>query len=242
MVDVLAIGVSHNGAMPLSPASRALIAQDWPVANQFALRRALQMAYDAADRICDPDEHLIFDSPNRPLVAGSVRWLAVDRHLRQACELGWLKGITAEWIVLGGKKTDFPCHLVLNGANTSVIAVHLQQENDVPRDSKYRRNARVANEACPLLAGLDNPYEQDVDDARINLLLVHGDKKAEFAELRAYYSVENQSHFDLVIPDIMGSLVGSTAAPVLVDAEAVPEPAVALLRNLNGEEQSSTGA
>jgi hypothetical protein len=223
--------------MPISSDFQALVAKDWSPENLMGVQRALRMAYENSLSICDAEKQPIFGTPNRPLVAGSVRWLAVDYYLNEACRLGWLKGITAKWVVLGGKKNEFPCHLVLTGANTSVIAIHLQQEEDIPRDSKYRRNTRVANEACPLLAGFEH-MDENVEDALINMLLVHGDKNAEFAELRAYYSVENRSQYELIIGNIMG---GAVAAPPS-DAETVSEPSVALILNLSEQNQPSAGA
>lgn len=210
-----------------------LVQQDWTPSNLMGLQRALRMAYGSVADACDPRRHAFYETRNRTYGVGYARWLAVDFYLKQACEAGWLTGIAAEWVPLGGKGSI--CALELRGLYTSVLAIHLQEPDETPRDSDYRYDKRVSNEKYPLLAGFE---EFEAPSQLLNLLLVHGDKDAEFAALRAYDDPNNRSSFTSFSANIM---VGAPL-PVADDSEAVAEPSVALIAPAAEQKKLSSGA
>lgn len=216
----------------MKPAAE-LVASDWTPANLIGIQRALRLAYNETELACDPNRHPFFATRNRAYGLGYNRWLAVDYHLKQACESGWIKGISASWVALGGKGSL--CVMELRGAYTSVLAVHLQDASEPPRDSDYRYDKRVMNEKNPMLQGFEDPEDSS---HLLNLLLVHGDKTPDFAELRAYDNPEKRSSYTAFTANIMAG------APIIspADSEAVPEPSVALIQGNQIQRKPSTGA
>lgn len=198
----------------------SLVREDWTPRNLLGLKKALSLGYDWAREFCDGKKHEVFTTPNKPLALGFLRWIAVDHYLKVACDAGWIEGISAVWKPLGGRKSSFPCNLELVGAHTNVIAVHAQDEEETPRHSKNRYNKRALNEQCPLLTGFVDPY--DDDGHAINLLLVHGGQNAEFAQLRAYTSVDTPSTF----APFSGNLMEALPIVSPIDVEEIPEPTI----------------
>jgi len=214
---------------------QALVDSDWTPRNLLALRHAIWRAYVAVARLCDPALNPFFGTPNRPFGLGYNRWLAVDHYLYEAAASGSFEGITARWIALGGNTTTPLSALELRGAVTSVVAVHLRDPNETPRDSGYRFDLRASNQRFPRLAG----FEDSESDEPLNLLLVHGDKDAEFAELRAYDDESNRGSYT---PFSLNIMAGPAVAPFPVDAETVAEPNVSLLRRPKEDRKPSPGA
>lgn len=211
----------------------ALVQQDWTPSNLMGLQRALRMAYGSVADACDPRRHAFYDTQNRAYGVGYARWLAVDFYLKQACDASWLSGITAEWVPLGGKGSL--CAMELRGLYTSVLAIHLQEPDETPRESDYRYDKRVSNERYPLLAGFE---QLEAPSQLLNLLLVHGDKSAEFAELRAYDDPDNRASFT----SFTGNIMAGALLPVADDSEAVAEPSVALIKPAAEQAKPSSGA
>jgi hypothetical protein len=134
---------------------------------------------------------------------------------------------------LGGK--GGLCTLELRGTFTSLLVVHIQEPDETPRDSDYRYDKRVSNERYPLLAG----FEQiEPSDQLLNLTLVHGDKNAEFAELRAYDDPNNRASFTSFTSNIMAG----APLPVVDDSETVPEPSIALIQPAAEQRKPLSGA
>ncbi len=128
--------------------------------------------------------------------------------------------------------------LELRGAHTSVLALHLREQDELPRDSGYRYDQRVRNEKYPLLTGFVDPHQaQDAPKQLLSLLLVHGDKNAEFAELRAYDDPDIRSSYTSFTNNIMAGV----ALPAANDSEAVSDPSVALIQGI-ANQKPSTGA
>lgn len=211
----------------------SLVQLDWTPQNLIGIQRAIRIAYNSVADACDPKRHAFYDTINRAYGLGYARWLAVDFHLKQACDAGSIKGITAHWIQLGGK--GGLCALELRGAYTSVLAIHLQESDETPRDSDYRYDKRVSNEKYPLLAGFEEP---EAPDQLLNLLLVHGDKNAEFAELRAYDNPDKRASYTA----FSGNIMAGAALPTHGDSETVPEPSVALIQGVAEQKKTSTQA
>lgn len=210
-----------------------LVQQDWTPSNLMGLQRALRMAYNSVTDACDSRRHAFYDTQNRAYGVGYARWLAVDFYLKQACDAGWLTGIAAEWIPLGGK--GGLCVLELRGRYTSVLAIHLQKPDETPRDSDYRYDKRVSNEKYPLLEGFE---QLEAPSQLLNLLLVHGDKNAEFAELRAYDDPDNRAS----CTSFTGNIMDGAPLPVVDDIEVVAEPNVALIKSAAEQAKPSSGA
>jgi len=216
----------------MKPAAE-LVDLDWNPSNLIGLQRALRLAYNETDAACDSHRHPFFATRNRAYGLGYNRWLAVDYYLKQACELGWIKGITSTWVPLGG--IGGLCVMEMRGAYTSVLAVHLQEASETPRDSDYRYDKRLMNEKNPMLQGFEDPEDAS---QLLNLLLVHGDKTPDFAELRAYDDPKKKGSFTPFTANIMaGAAIVSPA-----DSEAVPEPNVALIPGTHDQRKPSTGA
>lgn len=219
--------------------ANSLVQLDWTPQNLIGIQRALRLAYNAVADACDPKRHAFYDTPNRPYGVGYNRWLAVDYHLLQACNAGWISGISAHWVSLGGKTGTPLSTLELRGAHTSVLALHLREPDELPRDSGYRYDQRVSNEKYPLLTGFVDPHEAaDAPKQLLSLLLVHGDKNAEFAELRAYDDPDNRASYTSFTNNIMAG----AALPASNDSEAVSEPSVALIQGVADQKKPSTGA
>lgn len=211
----------------------SLVQLDWTPRNIIGIQRALRAAYNETASVCDPNRHAFFNTPNRPYGLGYNRWLAVDYHIKQACEIGWINGIAAKWVPLGGK--GGLCALELRGSYTSAVAVHLQQPEETPRDSDYRYDKRLSNERYPLLAGFEQFGEPD---QLLNLILVHGDKDAEFAELRAYDNPDNRASYT----SFTGNIMAGMPLTNYDDSEIVPEPNVALLKQVTEQKNPSIRA
>lgn len=209
-----------------------LVRQDWTPTNLMGLQRALRKAYASVADACDPRRHAFYGTRNRAYGVGYARWLAIDFYLKEACDAGWLPGITAEWISLGGKGGLFA--MELRGLYTSVLAIHLQDLDETPRESDYRYDKRVSNERYPLLAGFE---EMEAPSQLLSLLLVHGDKNAEFAELRAYDDPRNRASYT----PFTGNLMEGAPLPVGDDSEAVAEPNVALIKPAEQQTKPSDG-
>lgn len=199
----------------------SLVQLDWTPQNILGVQRALRVAYNSAADACDSKRHTFYDTRNRAYGIGYARWLAVDFYLKQACDVGWIKGVTGSWVELGG--IGGLCVLELRGQYTSVLAIHLKDSDETPRDSDYRYDKRVSNEKNPLLAGFE---ELESASQLLNLLLVHGDKNAEFAELRAYDDPNNRASYT----SFTGNIMAGAALPTRDDNETVPEPSVELLK------------
>jgi hypothetical protein len=192
------------------------VAHDWPECNLATIQQVLREADEATrartDKIADP----LLDSPNLPNVQGQMRWLLVGKGLELAVSAKRFSGIEARWIPLGGASA-----LELCGKYTTVVACHLQYENETPRESEHRKSQRAANESCPMLQGFEDPKP---DEDRIRLILAHGGKKAEFAFLRVYYDQEKPALYWELSKNIMHM-------PVLLpslETEPVAEPTVRL--------------
>jgi hypothetical protein len=215
-----------------------LVQQDWTPQNLIGIQRALRLAYNSVADVCDPKRHPFFDTPNRIYAVGYNRWLVVDYYLLQACQAGWFQGISAHWVSLGGKAGTPLSVLELRGMHTSVLALHLRQPDELPRDSGYRYDQCVRNEKHPLLTGFIDPYETEQSKQLLNLLLVHGDKDAEFAELRVYDDPDNRASYTSFTQNIMAG----TALPASNDSEIVPEPSIVLVQGVADQKKPSTGA
>lgn len=222
----------------MEPVAATLVRHDWTPQNLIGIQRALRVAYNAVEDACDPRRHPFYASRNRPFGVGYNRWLAVDHYLEHACAANWIQGITAHWISLGGSTGTPLSTLELRGTYTSVLALHLREPDELPRDSGYRYDKRVSNERYPLLTGFVDPYESPAPDQLLSLLLVHGDKNAEFAELRAYDDPESRASYT----SFFGNIMAGASLPVANDSEPVSEPSVALIRGAAEEKKPSTGA
>ncbi len=212
-----------------------LVQLDWTPQNLLGLQHALRLAYNAVADACDPKRHAFYNTPNRPYGVGYARWQATDYYLYQACEEGRIKGITAKWKSTGGKVGTPVSNLELVGQHTSVLIHHLREEDALPRDSGFRYDQRVSNEKYPLLAGFE---EIPAENQLIKLLLVHGDKNAEFAALRAYDDPENRASYTA----FTGNIMLGAALPADNDSEVVADPNVALIKGVADQIKTSTQA
>lgn len=174
----------------------------------------------------DPGRNPHLHTPNRHIIAGTMRWGIVETCLAEGCTLGRIKGITPQWMPLTPGAATGPHVLELVGKHTCVTAFHLTDPDEAPRDSNHRAEQRLFNQANPLLPGF---VDHDLDaDTLLNLLLVHGDKDAEFAYLRAYHKPDKVGAFLPVIPDNIMQLTAQTVpaaeAESIVEAEVKLQP------------------
>lgn len=197
------------------------IQKDWTAQNLIGLQSILGMAYAKARDAVDVSKEPAFGTPNRAFLAGSIRWSFVDFYLRRGCEIGTLSGISASWVPLSMTGSGL-VGLELRGEYTSVLAHRLQQQDDPPRESDLRFERRLYNYRNPMLMGLGG--DEEAAEGLINLTLVHGDRAAEFAFLRAYDNPENVRSYVAVSGNlmVMPSLVES------IEFEEVAVPAVGL--------------
>lgn len=211
---------------------------DWDEVNLSALKRVIVQAYAATADLTDPAKNPLFDTPNQPMLAGTNRWGLMDRFLEGACKDGTFHGIEAVWLPLSKKGTGGIHALELRGKHTCVIPFHLSDPEDVPRDSNLREEKRLFNHHNPMLQGFEEAPDADTSGL-INLILVHGDKTAEFAFLRAYHDPEQKGAYISVTDNLMVS----TPAVLVpkVDAEEVAEPEIQLQPALRPARQGTAG-
>ena len=168
--------------MPNYPDYFAAVEEDWNLFTLAGLRTCLRAAYQALRQKSDPAQDPTFGTPNGPVVAGVMRWMFVDHYLARGCEQGWMPGITAHWIHLGDGGVYA---LELRGKRTSLMAFHLNYPDSAIRESRLRFEKRFTNQMNPIFPQWDSP-EAEAGGAQtplINLVLVHGGKKADFAYL-----------------------------------------------------------
>ncbi|MBC7366218.1 MAG: hypothetical protein H7343_05290 [Undibacterium sp.] len=200
----------------------ARISADWNEKNQLGVRRALERMFQSVDALCDPDRHPFFDTPNRVFALGYNRWIIADYWMEQACKLGWIEGIKPVW-EKNMRSTGPIRTLVLHGAHTKVSVVHLSAPDESPRESRMRYEGRVDNESCPYLIGWDEAAVTRLAGP-INLVLVYGDKAAEFAFLRAFNNSEDLSSYR----DVTNNLFALTRS-IQIDGESVSEIKIDLM-------------
>jgi hypothetical protein len=200
----------------------ALIAEDWNYSNLQGICRALNHTFSDVDALCDVDRNPCFSTPNRVFALGYNRWIIADYWMDQACKLEWIKGIKPEWEK--NTKSAGPIRtLVLHGTHTKLSVVHLAHPEETPRDSRMRYEGRLNNQNCPYLLGWDESAIKS-PSAPIELVLVYGDKSAEFAFLRAYNNSEDLTSYR----DVTSNLF--TLSPsIRIDGEIVPDIKIDLL-------------
>lgn len=210
------------------------IQQDWTAGNLIGLQSILKLAYAKAGEVVDLSREPAFGTPNRAFLAGAIRWSFVDYYLERGCEIGTLTGISASWVPLSVTGSGL-LGLELRGEYTSVLAHRLQQPDDSPRESDLRFERRLFNYRNPMLSGLGD--EEETATGLINLTLVHGDRGAEFAFLRAYDNPENVRSYVGVSDNLM-------VMPTLLESiefEEVVVPAVGLKPGVAKGQKEASG-
>lgn len=195
------------------------VAKDWSEHNLSTVQAALLEAERATLLRSDPREDPLLDTPNLPNFRGVLRWIMVQRHLHTAFIQGRFQGITARWVDLAGAHV-----LELRGEHTVVTPCHLLSPDDVPRETKYRKSLRVVNQVCPLLKGFECLDGGVAENDPIQILLVHGGRKENFAYLRAYIDPDDPAIYRQLSKNIL-------SMPILLpsmEVELVAEPVVAL--------------
>lgn len=204
---------------------QAAVNADWTPENQSVLRSVIQGAYGHADEKCDVFNDPDFETPNRQMVRGYLRWSILDVHLKRACDTGLLTGIGATWVRL--KNGTSGCFaLELRGSHTALIAHHIQRSDDPPRESALRFERMLQNRRNPMLPGFEQ--DEEPNDNLINLTLVHGDKEAEFAFLRVYTDPENPR----TCIEVSRNLMAATDVVVPIEEEPILEPELGLRSDL----------
>ena len=219
--------------MPNTPDYFAAVEEDWNLFTLAGLRTCLRDAYQALRQTSDPVQDPTFGTPNGPVVAGVMRWMFVDYHLARGCESGQMPGITAHWLHLGDGGVYA---LELRGKRTSLMAFHLNYPDSSIRESRLRFEKRFTNQMNPIFPQWDAP-EADADGVaapRINLVLVHGGKKADFAYLRAYHDPEDIQRYLTMSSNIIERPVISSVA---TDAEPIEESQPRLKASFGGGER-----
>ena len=200
----------------------AAVEADWDLLALAGLRASLLAAYQALGEKADPLRDPTFGTPNGPMVTGVMRWMYVDHFLARGCQLGWLPGITAHWLHLGDGGVSA---LELRGRHTSLMAFHLKFPDASIRDSRLRFDKRFTNQMNPgfpqweLDADPENGDLGGVAAPLINLVLVHGGRRAEFAYLRAYHDPEDLHRF---LP-MSGNIIEQARLAPASDEELVEE-------------------
>ena len=163
--------------------------------------------------------------------------MGIHRHLPgQGCRTGLLKGITAHWMPTCKGQGGIQA-LELRGRYTALAAHHLQFPQDAPRESEIRTDMRVLNEMNLLLPNFDDAVQNEIetdpdlfnwqsvrDKRLINVTLVHGNKRGEFAHFRDYDRKDDLSSYISTFGNIM-------ALPVIVqplESEPVKDAEIGL--------------
>lgn len=209
------------------------IRADWPDQNLIGLQSILRATYAKTDAETNPALDAVYGTPNRVVLNGFLRWFLLDSYLERGVQIGTLSGITAAWVPLsngGGIQA-----LELRGKHTTLITHHLQHPDNPPRDSVLRFEKCLMNFQNPMLPGFRDDSEPT--ESPINLLLVHGDKDAEFAFLRVYDNPENVHSYLCVSNNLM--VLPALVAPI--EVEEVVEPTVSLKPHLFKKKQEGAG-
>lgn len=197
------------------------------------LKQILEMAETRVQSKTDPETDSVFFSPNRAMMTGQVRWWEVQCQFFQACKVGLLENVTAEWVRLSDVPGGFH-EMVMHGLHSTLSVVHLAHPDEVPRHSTRRKNIREMNGQLPLFA--DEFPEPDESPEIVHLTLVHGGKEEKFAYLRVYFDPEYPERYIQITGNIMILPVMAEAAEV----EAVQEAEVDLkphLKKVQDEEE-----
>lgn len=199
------------------------IADDWDSFNLAGLQYCLRQAYELTDALSNPDRNAHFATPNRHMIAGTMRWGFVEKCLHDGCLNGRLRGIQPRWVPLSSKTASGVHALELVGRTTCVTPFHLTDADEAPRESSHRAEKRLFNQLNPLLPTF---ADEQVDTiSLLNLILVHGDKNAEFAFLRAYHDPEERGAFVPVSDNI---ILSTALVSQPVEAEEVAEAEIKL--------------
>ncbi len=197
------------------------VQQDWCQRNLMALQTSLRETETAmlsrTDTVADP----LLSSPNLANLRGYMRWAILPRIIENHISVGRYPGISGKWTSMGGVSI-----FEMEGDFTTITAFHLKHEDEVPRESVFRKNKRRLNAGPQLQLGLsDEPADDGAQEkARVHLTLVYGGREQEFAYLRAYFDEDNRSYYHKLSANIM-------TMPVLLDAmetELVEEPQIEL--------------
>lgn len=209
------------------------IREDWPDQNLLGLQSILRAAYAKTEAETNPAHDPVYGTPNRVVLNGFLRWFLLDSYLERGAQIGSLPGITSNWVPLsnGGSIQA----LELRGQHTTLITHHLQHPDNPPRDSVLRFEKCLMNFQNPMLPGFRDDSEPT--ESPINLLLVHGDKDAEFAFLRVYDNPANVHSYLRV----SGNLMVLPALVEPVEVEEVAEPSVGLKPHLLKKHREGAG-
>lgn len=196
------------------------IQEDWCQRNINALQASLRETEVAMLGRTDIEADPLLDSPNLPNLRGYMRWAILPKIIQSHVAAGRYAGISGSWVPLGGVSV-----FELESDCTTLTAFHLKHEDEVPRESFYRKNKRRLN-AGPQMGFpyYDVPARRDdSDNPRTHLTLVYGGEE-EFAYLRAYFDEENRSYYHKLSGNIMNM-------PMLlssVETELVADPQIEL--------------
>ena len=211
--------------MNYSNSLTAVIEHDWCARNLFALQSSLREAEAAAASRSDPTSDPLMKSPNLPIIRGQLRWALLPPILENHLRAGRYAGIAGKWISLGSVSV-----FELEGECTSITACHLSHEDDVPRESTYRKDRRRLNSGPQMPLPFEEGNASNIDpDLKVNLTLVYGGLEEPFAYLRAYFDEDKRSYYHKVSSNIM-------ALPTLLDStetEQIPDPQIGLGLKLN---------
>src|ERR1043166_506083 len=119
---------------------------DWPIHNQIALKSLLHSAYADTISNCDPKRSPIYSTPNQHFHSGHTRWISVNYWLKRGCDSGLLQGITPVWRPAVEKQEKGCWILELQGRFTSLVACHVSDVEESPRESRTRRDYRAGNQ------------------------------------------------------------------------------------------------
>lgn len=222
--------------MPHTPDYFAAVEEDWNLFTLAGLRACLRDAYRELRQKSDPAQDPNFGTPNGPMVAGVMRWMFVDRHLALGCRSDIMPGITANWLHLGDGGVYA---LELRGRRTSLMAFHLNYPDSSIRESRLRFEKRFTNQMNPIFPQWDAP-EAEADGVRaplINLVLVHGGKRADFAYLRAYHDPEDIQRYITMSSNIIEQPIVSSVAGD-AEPEAIEEVQPQLKASFGRDERS----
>jgi len=209
------------------------IEHDWPIHKQIAVQSLFQSAYASVTELCDPKRSPVFTTPNQRLHSGYTRWIAVNYWLERGCNSGLLEGISPVWKPVFENQDKSCSILELHGKFTSTVACHISEIEASPRESRTRRDYRAGNQKN--FGFLESAV--DVESPLLNLILVHGDKNAEFAFLRGYYDPDNAG----VFTDLSGNIMDLPTIMPAVDEEPIDDPDADIKDHLRDEEEDEEG-
>lgn len=178
------------------------VRQDWHIRNLNALQSALQEVELAVNERVNPRTDPLMDTPNRAMYRGQTRWILLPPILERYLSVNRITGLTSRWTPLGSNGVH---QYELIGDRTSLVACHVTQSSDSPRECEYRKNRRELNTSAQTLMAFEQEIQAEAQRMHYVTLVFGTEPKTNepFAYLRMYYDEAGKTCYFKLSSNIM---------------------------------------